>query len=44
MLSVETYTGWTRSMGPTVNELGPQVLVVGPCGSMLGGSVCTFGA
>ncbi len=29
---------------PMLNELGPHVLVVGPCGSMPGGSVRTFGA
>jgi len=43
VLSVEMYTEWTRSMGPTV-RLGPHVLVVGPCGSMLGDLVRTFGA
>ncbi len=44
MLSVDTYTGWTKSMGPTVSELGPHVSVVGPYGSMLGHLVRTFGA
>ncbi len=29
---------------PLLDELGPHVLVVGPCGSMLGGLVHTFGA
>ncbi len=45
MLSVKTYTGWMRSIAPTVRgDLGPHVLVVGPNGSMLGGLVRTFGA
>ncbi len=29
---------------PLLGEFGPHVLVVGPCGSMFGGSVRTFGA
>ncbi len=28
---------------PPLGELGPHVLVVSSCGSMLGGIVCTFG-